>query len=522
MRNRLLLTALLLGAGDVLAADQLNVSLSSNVGGAEVKTGDPVVFEVTTHGGTPPYVYAWDLDGDRVVDRRSASPRIEVSFPSAGEWPVAVDVTDAASTPALGSDSLAQSVRGMQLVVEAVGAPTQRPNSSPGNNDNQLDPGEIWQQVVRFRNAGQDALPAGHALIAESKPAGTPLVERLHSTLTPITLPLLASGESFTQTVLFSVPRDAQCGMRIAYDFVLGINAQNAEFTTQPLIDRTVAAVCTPLGSGPSITPPPGTPPQGFRPGLYFNPARPGNGLATFVYGTPTYGLTRFGGAWFSALPDRTPVWYTLQGELLNHRGTLPILQFRNTAAPDGFQPVAEEVGSAWIWQIDGARIVLAWSFDDGRFGAEIMQPNERALGHPNHTQTWFDRHEPGWGMAIESPALLSAMHPNGRPFEFFGAFVYDAQGAPRWATGAIDSRAGGTVDLIAHRPHCPGCPFISDWTVENAAAGSLQMDYDAPSNLTLGTLSTAIELPPVYGGGWLRPPTRIHPIAIPQATPVP
>lgn len=521
MRNALFAASFLALAGSAAAQDSgLSVDLTSVAFDSPTPAGATVLFEAAASGGTAPYVYAWDLDGDGQIDRRSEAAQIEVSFPQDGELIVSVQVTDSTAAPLSGMDSRAVSVRGPQLLAEAAGLPTQL--SGNGNSDGQLDPGESWQQLVRFVNTGDEALPVGYALLAQSPSPETPLVTTLKKSIATITLPALDVGEEFTINVFFFVPRDAACGSRIAYDYVAAVNATSANFVRQTVFDGTVPADCSPRTSFPMIgTPPPGFPPQGFRPGLYFNSERPGNGLATFVYGTGDMGRTTFGGVWYTALPDRTPVWYTLQGNLFGGRGVLPLLQFSNAAAPEGFEPISEQVGESWIWQIDGKNLIFAWQFDDGRFGVELMAPIDQPLGHPNHTQTWFDPNETGWGLAIETPAMISASHINGTPFEFFGAFVYDDSGAPRWTTGAIPSTNGGTVELTAHRSHCPACPWITDWTSENETAGSLQIDYDIPTNETLGTISTEIELPEAFGGQWNRSGARIEPIATPMPTPV-
>ncbi len=495
----------------------LSVTLNSAAFDTPPAAGSKVLFEAIATGGAPPYIYEWDLDGDGEVDRRSQSAQIEASFPQDGAVLVSVQVSDAEALLAGTSQSII--VRGPQLRVAVEGPPIQF--SGNGNGDGLLDPNETWQQLFRFVNVSGGALPAGYALFARSAESDTAPEVRLPKGLQPLSLPALAVDEAVTIRLLFGAAFDTACGSRVALDFVGNVTATGSVFMQQPVIDLTVPADCHP-NPQVGITPPPGMPPQGFRPGLYFNAERPGNGLATFVYGTSTFVRTIFAGAWYTALPDRTPVWYTLQGDLRGTIGVLPIRHFRNADAPDGFAPVSEQVGEAWVWQIDRRNVLMVWQFDDGRFGAELMAPLAQPLGHPNHTQTWFNPDEPGWGLAIETPANVSASAVNGRPFEFFGAFVYDAAGAPRWASGSINSTNGGVVDLIGHRPHCPACPWISDWSNENSSAGSMQISYDTDSNQSLGTVSTAITLPEAYAGEWNRSATRIQPIATPMVTPIP
>lgn len=319
-------------------------------------------------------------------------------------------------------------------------------------------------------------------------------------------VPALAQGASATVELTFAVPSNAQCGASLAFDHIATATQSTQRFERQRAFDGSVAANCV-ASSCPGFTPPPSTPPPGYRPGLYFNPQRPGNGVLNFLYTTAETERTLFGGAWYTALPDRTPVWYTLQGDLFNYAGTLPIRRFSNPAAPGGFAPVSEQVGRAWVGLIGGTGLLLAWELDDGRSGAERMDPTPLAFGNPNHSQTWFNPAEAGWGLAIESLAT-----PGG--LEFFGAFLYDALGAPRWAVGDVAGFNGGTVNLTGHRPHCAACPWIVDWASDGRPAGSLQIGY---GNRTSATLNTAISLPAPYAGNWNRTALPIVPIAEPQ-----
>jgi hypothetical protein len=319
-------------------------------------------------------------------------------------------------------------------------------------------------------------------------------------------LPSLAAGASTVVNVDFSIPASAQCGASLAFDFVAAASTGSQQFEQQRAFDGSVASNCVVASGCPVITPPPSLP-QDYRRGLYFNQARPGNGVLNFAYAQGPGQPNLFGGAWYTALPDRTPVWYTLQGELFPLTGKMPIVRFSNPAAPNGFAPVSTEVGTAWVGLLDGDSMMLAWELDDGRMGAELMEPTPLPFGTPNHTQTWFNAGQPGWGLAIESLDV-------GGPFEFVGAFLYDAGGAPRWVVGDILSSSGGNVPLIGHRPHCPACPWIVDWTSDGQPAGSLQLGYGSRSS---GTLSTSITLPAPYPGVWNRSALPIIPIAEPQ-----
>ena len=313
----------------------------------------------------------------------------------------------------------------------------------------------------------------------------------------------LAPGSSVDIALPFSTDATAQCGAQIGFDYVATAATESHSIESRLVFDGRLAETCQPV-SGCSVQ---GTPPV-VDPGPYFNFQRDGNGVVNFVYPRGN-GRSEFGGAWFTALRDRTPIWYTLQGEIADGAGRVPINLLQNVPTPGlgGFAIVSQKVGDAWVAQLDTRSMMLAWNFDDGRRGAEILQLPNLPRGTPNHTQTWFSPDEPGWGLVIQS------LMPAG-PLEFFGAFVYDNEGAPRWAVGDIGSLNGGTVPLSAVRPHCPACPHIFDWSAETVGAGSLQIDYSATNR---GTLNTSITLPGPFSGSWNRTNVPIIPIAEPQ-----
>ncbi len=149
---------------------------------------------------------------------------------------------------------------------------------------------------------------------------------------------------------------------------------------------------------------------------------------------------------------------------------------------------------------------MFAWELDDGSKGIELLHSSGLPSGAPNRTQTWFSPLDSGWGLAIESLYI-------GAPFEFIGAFVYDAKGQPRWVVGDSNSNTGGSIQLTGHRPHCPGCPWIADWSSDSQPAGRLQLGYQGQS---AGPSGSSIQLPPAYRGGWMREALPIQPVAPP------
>ncbi len=359
------------------------------------------------------------------------------------------------------------------------------------------DPVAAESAICIFRN---------HAVIEDSP------TEVMRQSL--VSVPELAVGESVQLPVIFDIDMRARCGQTIAINYLGSTWMDVQSFDPQLVVERQVADTCVVPSPGPIGGPPIGPGPFARHTGLYFNPLRPGNGLFNYfrsvasIPGQTSTRIEQYAGAWYTSLADRTPVWYTLEGELVEGTGELVVRKFRNTAAPSGFEPVHQIVGRAWMSRVDAERVVFAWQLNDGSNGIETMQSGTTPISGPNHTQSWFSPAEPGWGVAIDTI-------PSGTPLEFIGAFIFDDSGAPRWVIGDIDSVTGGEVDLIGFRPHCPACPWILDWTSDGVPAGTLGLDYQDQTN---GTLETSISLPSSYSGSWTRDGLHIRPIATPTS----
>jgi PKD repeat protein len=56
-----------------------------------------VQFQASATGGTPPYTYSWDFDGDGVVDETSDEPTAQHTYNEPGRYLVSLLVTDSAS-----------------------------------------------------------------------------------------------------------------------------------------------------------------------------------------------------------------------------------------------------------------------------------------------------------------------------------------------------------------------------------------------------------------------------------------
>lgn len=347
---------------------------------------------------------------------------------------------------------------------------------------------------------------AGNGLIRLG-PSG-PLEDKQHRirvTDGAVDAPAIAQGQSATVNVPFAIPTDAPCGSAISIDAIGSVDERSFSTGRGRLFNGLLPPSCSVVTacSVPTAAVAP------TRRGLYFNAARPGNGLNGYFYDVDASSQI-FGGLWYTGQADRSSVWYLVQGEVSDFSGEMPLLRATNTAAPTGFNVSYQTVGRAWVGQIDNDSLVLAWLFNDGRSGLERMD----SIGVPfaasnvNHTQAWFNEAQSGWGIAIES---LNTGTPAG--FEFFASYIFDAAGNPRWVVGDKSSTGNGSVSMINYASQCPACAWYSDDQSRGVAAGNVSINYAARNS---ATLSTGITLPAPLSGSWTRSQLNIVPIADP------
>lgn len=307
-------------------------------------------------------------------------------------------------------------------------------------------------------------------------------------------MPMVANAE-MSLNVTFAVPSTAACGSEIGLDYIGVAGDTISHVAPERVTDANVGTTCTPVTTCPLQAGP-----IASREGLYFNAKRPGNGLASYSYG----------GGWYTAEPDRTPTWYQLSGSYVDNLMRMPIGQTFNTAAPNGVAVSLAERGSAWLTRIGPSLQMFVWQLDDGRSGAELFTASLAPALRPavNRTETWFSLAEPGWGLAIESAASGT------NTLEAFGVFFYDNAGDPRWALGVGNGANGTAVPLNTQRPHCPGCPWLTNWQAGSAAAGTITPTWNGSSG---GTFNTAITLPAPMQGTWNRTGVQMIPILPPD-----
>lgn len=215
------------------------------------------------------------------------------------------------------------------------------------------------------------------------------------------------------------------------------------------------------------------------RSGSYFNAARSGHGL--FIYPA----ADQWVGIWYTYLPNSTPTWYYLQGTAPGVNGIWTGTLYRsawlgtgNVLTPIGRGTVTPTGPDAFVFTHEVAGVT----------GSEPMAALGRGCPSIGSTQQdasshWFDPAHAGVGYSVQ-------MFPN---YEFYTAFVYDAQGIARFLLGERNGFGGAqaTLDLEQVTGLCPTC---SSGDRTRSVVGVLNRTF------ANGTLS-AISVDAIYSG---------------------
>ncbi len=462
---------------------------------AVARAGEPVDLVLTLPAGT--YRVEWDIDGDGITDRvqaaASGTVRLQPIYPRENNQSITVRVIGAAACTTTLTRALV--VEGPRVSVTAAGVPQQL----CGDGDQVLDPGERWRVPVLIRNDGTKALSDGHAVFAPAN-AATVRLE------TPaLAIPSLGpNGLSQVSLVDFAIPTTAACGASASIRYVgaLDRTAWSTEQDSTP-IGLTIGGggACNVVQFCPAqiapITP---------QVGLFVNPTRFGNGIGTFVTDNPDPDPPVLFGAWFTGTTARVPVWYTMQGGLVDNRSDVVIRQFRRTSQSP-FAVAGTVIGSGQVTYIGPNDYLFTYNVN-GRTGAE-----RQTLGvtdtsvFPDRTGVWVYRPEEGSGYVIDN-------HRNaGSAIELLIAFIYGTDNAARWTFGSRTlGNPTGAQDYF--EVHCPTCPALVDFLDTRVNAGTTTPTY---SSLTTGFLSTNIRSTTPVSIDWVRSNVPIEMISTPR-----
>jgi len=461
-----------------------------NLSASTLLTNQQVTFAATVSGGTPPYTYAFDIDGDGVADNLDTNAAVMIaSYPNAFSGNVRVTVTDHAGHTGAVSRAVVVQSQNLQYVPSGgLGGDAVDPVANVcGNNDSVADPGERFDATVRLQNVGTAASSGGYAVFAQDTSAGD--ASRVVLETQVVAVPTIVAGDSAVVHMTFSIAPTAACGGSVTINY-LGTADDNG-FTSNPHKVAQIAALasaqCHPVtctGTAQQIIP---------KRGNFFDPHRAGSGLTQLTALVPGVGPVFFG-AWFTGDSARYPFWYIVNDTL--HDSQVNTTLFKtHLNAPNQFPEIGIAVGSAQISVISETKFDYTWTLD-GKAGGGIYVP--LLTDSQNTLRSWFNTGESGWGTFDE---LFPSVGAEGRPYMFNLDFLYDNAGDPRWTTGSDGSYNDGDVlDEMVARPSCPSCIWL-DYTIGAKSVGPLSYHFNGANP----TITTNLLFPPAYPGTWIR-----------------
>ncbi|HET9048870.1 MAG TPA: hypothetical protein VFN29_07930 [Chiayiivirga sp.] len=315
-----------------------------------------------------------------------------------------------------------------------------------------------------------------------------------------VALPAIAAGTSATVSLPVAIRADAACAAPLDVDYIATAGARSYSTQSSRHSIGEVNDDCSVVNSCPLSIPV-----IAARDGNYSNPQRSGNG----------FNYHSFGGIWYTANSDHTPSWYTIAGQFKDNlldttllRTTITPVEIEIGPLPPELSPLLVEhhrVGSARIARVDASQILLAWRFNNGQQGAELLRltTDGVARANPDHTNHWYPPLQSGWGADVESLQI------QGQRFDSVLPYFYDKAGQPRWvlSDGFI---ADGLLQLNSYRPHCPGCARFEDWQTRTQPAGNLVIRWPEAAK---ATVDTDITLPAPMQGRWYERNVQLVPI---------
>lgn len=225
--------------------------------------------------------------------------------------------------------------------------------------------------------------------------------------------------------------------------------------------------------------------------GNWYNPARSGSGfqLAPAVDGS-IWSL-----AWYTYLQDGTPVWYLGTGAA--PQGPQGHFVFDlNRFAWDGRQAQAVAVGRGLLSFVAADTMRFSWNLD-GESGSQSVRlaSNGSCLGLEARQRldgNWYEPERPGYGYDINTYAGVEAIL----------AYLYDAQGQPRWlqAAGERSPSLGqnAVLPLFQHSGACPLCAWTGPY--RPIEVGQLSRRY---ASTRTGQIGVQARFAPPLAGEW-------------------
>ncbi len=456
----------------------VSLAISSN----PIVAGDKVVFSASAVGGSAPYHYAFDVDGDGIADSTDPSQSsIPAVYPGAFSGNVSVSVTD--SSGCTGAASRALVVQSAQIAQTP--APLSAPTLLCGGASTAFNPGQRWRTPVALINNGNIASQAGYAIFAQD-PA-TLGQARLTVETPAVAVPALAPGQIAVLNLDYAIDAANACGAPVRIDYLGAADGRGFNASASTMVDATIDASCQTITTCPAMTTA-----LPLDAGSYYDPLRAGTGmtLASVPQGTND---PVFFGLWFSGDMARQPIWYQVQATLHANQVNSPLYMTQQTSPP-AWPVRPASIGSAQITLVEPDKFVFTWNFN-GNAGGSLFVP---VTSYPSTIRIWYNPAESGWGLYDQLVQLNGASAP---PLLASLAYIYDSAGTPRWIEATNPSYSdGATLAAISLRPACPSCVWL-DYRAGEQTAGDLTYTGSS-SNIQI---STNLFFPNAIPGGWTR-----------------
>ncbi len=166
----------------------------------------PVSFNASVSSGVPPYQYAWDLDGDSVVD--CTDPSCQFTYTAYYNGNVTLTVTDSSPCSATVGHALVVDAARIELV--GAGNLTE----SCGDGDQVVEPGERWSVEVTVANTGSQVAATTQAEVTVQGSPGAVVI-----TSGPLQFGSVPAGGQVTTPFEFLVdPSFTPCGEAVTFD----------------------------------------------------------------------------------------------------------------------------------------------------------------------------------------------------------------------------------------------------------------------------------------------------------------
>jgi PKD repeat protein len=448
-----------------------------------IHVGDKIQFTATASGGSAPYHYAFDVDGDGIADSTDPSQStLPVVYPGAYSGNVSVAVTDSAGCT--GSATRALIVQAPQLAQASLPVPA--PVAVCGDSGGSVNPGQRWRTPVALINNGTIASQAGYAIFAQD-PA-TRSQTKLTLETPAVAVPALAPGESAIVNLDYAIDASDACAAPIAIDLLGSVDARGFGGVRSTVVNNAIATTCQPVTTCAAVT----TPIQ-LDSGSYYDALRPGTGMTVANAAVGQTDPILFA-TWFSGDAVREPTWYQVQSLLHANQANGALYRLAQQATMLTWPATSNNIGTSQITLLDTDKFVFSWNFNGNSGGALYTA----VTSLPSTIRLWYNPSESGWGIYDQ---LVQTNGASSAPLLASIVYSFDALGNPRWLQAAKSAYAPGDVEpAVSPRPACPGCVWL-DATAGQQPAGTIT--YSTSSDAML--ISTNLLFPSAISGTWTR-----------------